>query len=362
MWYPSIRGLDAPQSQKAALYSYTTALKSGTTTVNDMYRALDGLADAAELTGIRAVLSNDVALPEHRLDTVEDNVVAFQKNHGRANGRIRVSMGLEWLPLSDLELMKEIGRKRKELGMGLHIHLCESLTELKDASSRFEGKTPVQVAYETGCLGPDVVAAHCVHLSDDDIKLLAETGTSVSYNAGSNAKLGNGVLRLQALQAAGVNVGMGIDACECYNSTDMFETLKIGALMQRAIHQDATLTPAKCILRMATVNGARALGIDAGMLQSGKKADVIVLDLTKGMMFTPLLKDAEKRKEMLESHLVFGCNGTAVQHVFVDGRMVVKDFEIVGVDEEQVRRDMDDLFESIAAGMEEVTMDSQKKL
>jgi len=80
------------------------------------------------------------------------------------------------------------------------------------------------------------------------------------------------------------------------------------------------------------------------------------------MMFTPLLKDPEKRKEMLESHLVFGCNGTAVQHVFVDGRMVVKDFEIVGVDEEQVRRDVDGLFDSIAAGMEEITVDSQKKL
>jgi 5-methylthioadenosine/S-adenosylhomocysteine deaminase len=326
-----------------------------------MYRALDGLADAAALTGIRAVLSNDVALPEHRLDTIEDNVQAFQKNHGRENGRIRVSMGLEWLPLSDLALMQEIGRRRKELGMGLHIHLCESVTEVEDASSRFGGKTPVQVAYETGCLGPDVVAAHCVHLTDNDIKLLAETGTSVSYNPGSNAKLGNGVLRLQALQAAGVNVGMGIDACECYNSTDMFETLKIGALMQRAVHQDAALTPAKSILRMATNNGAKALGIEAGSLKEGKKADVIVLDLKRGMMFTPLLTDVTKRKEMLESHLVFGCNGTAVQYVFVDGKMVVKDFEIVGVDEEQVRTDMDGLFESIAANMTDLTMDSQTK-
>lgn len=146
VWYPSIRGLDAAQAKKAALYSYTTALKSGMTTVNDMYRALDGLADAAAVTGIRAVLSNDVALPEHRLDTVEDNVQAFLDIHGHENGRIRVSMGLEWLPLSDLDLVKEIGQKRKELGMGLHIHLCESLTEVKDASDRFGGKTPVWVA------------------------------------------------------------------------------------------------------------------------------------------------------------------------------------------------------------------------
>jgi len=327
-----------------------------------MYRALDGLGDAAVISGIRAVLSNDIALPEHKLDSIEDNVEAFRRNHGRENDRIQVSMGLEWLPLSDLELMTAIGQKRKELGMSLHIHLCESLTEIKDASDRFGGKTPIQVAYETGCLGPDVVAAHCVHLTDRDIELLAKTGTSVSYNPGSNAKLGNGILRLQALQAAGVNVGMGIDACECHNSTDMFETLKIGALMQRAKHQDATLTPAKSILRMATNNGARALGIDAGMLKAGKKADIIVLDLTKNMMFTPLLKEVNARKEMLESHLVFGCNGTAVQHVFVNGRLVVKDFQMVGVDEEQVRKDMDALFETIAASMADLTMNSQTRL
>lgn len=206
-----------------------------------------------------------------------------------------------------------------------------------------------------------MVAAHCVHLTDDDIALLAETSTSVSYNPGSNAKLGNGVMRLQALQAAGVNVGMGIDACECNNTTDMFEMLKIGALMQRAIHRNATLTPAKNILRMATSNCARALGIDAGMLKVGKKADIIVLDLTKGMVFTPLLKDVTKREEMLESHFVFGCNGTAVQHVFVDGKIVVKDFLLVGIDEEQVRKEMDELFESIAVSMEALTMDSQKQ-
>lgn len=120
-------------------------------------------------------------------------------------------------------------------------------------------------------------------------------------------------------------MGLGVDACECHNSTDMFETLKLTSYMQRALHEDASLGQPSQILRMATRNGANALGIDAGVLAVGKKADVIFLDLKKDMMFTPLLRSpAVERRRMIESHLVFGCNGTAVEMVFVDGRVVVE--------------------------------------
>ncbi|KKY26283.1 putative guanine a catabolic enzyme of the guanine salvage pathway [Phaeomoniella chlamydospora] len=353
VWYPSIRALTPSSAKTAALYSYITALKSGTTCVNDMYRFLDELADAAAEIGIRAVLSNDVALPEHRLDSIEDNVAAFHKHHNRENGRIKIWLGLEWLPLSSREQLAEIGRIRKELDTGLHIHLCESVTEVQDSAARYSGKTPIEIAYETGCLGPDVVAAHCVHLTSNDITLLSSTGTSISYNAGSNAKLGNGVMPLESALSSGINIGLGIDACECHNSTDMFETMKLSTLMQRGHHRNHTLCPAPQTLRMATINGSRALGFDTGSLRAFKKADVICLDLTKDMMFTPLLRNPLRaRKEMLESHLVFGCNGTAVQHVFVDGKHVVNNFSVVAVDEDQVRRDMDRVFEELVALMD----------
>jgi 5-methylthioadenosine/S-adenosylhomocysteine deaminase len=129
-----------------------------------------------------------------------------------------------------------------------------------------------------------------VHLSDNEIRLLAETGTSFSHNAGSNAKLGNGVARVQDMLKAGINIGLGVDACECHNSTDMFEEMKITSYMQRTTLEDASLGQPSQILRMGTSNGAKALGIDAGMLMVGKKADVVLLDLKKDMMFTPLLK------------------------------------------------------------------------
>lgn len=363
VWYPALRALTPETARIAALYSYVSALKSGTTCVNDMFCFVPSLASAADVTGIRAVLANDVALPEHRLDTLEENVRNIRNLDGkRGNGRIRVRLGLEWIPLSDLELLKSVGAAKKELGVGVHIHLCESLSELDDCKARFgPDKTPIRLAYEAGILGPDCVAAHCVHLTDDDIALLAETGTHVSYNPGSNAKLGNGVTRLQDLVAAGVNVGLGVDACECHNSTDMFETLKLGSYVQRALHQDATLGQARDLLKMATRNGAKALGINAGTIEVGKKADVILLDLKKDMMFTPLLKSPKSdRQRMLESHLVFGCNGTAVDTVIVDGRVVVKERKVLGVDEDAVRRDMEALFESLVLEMERQRVDRTK--
>jgi 5-methylthioadenosine/S-adenosylhomocysteine deaminase len=115
--------------------------------------------------------------------------------------------------------------------------------------------------------------------------------------------------------------------------------------MQRATLEDASLGQPSQILRMGTKNGAKALGINAGTLENGKKADVIILDLKKDLMFTPLLKGPnEERRRMLESHLVFGCNGSAVEIVIVDRRIVVEGRKVLGVDEEQVRTDMDALF------------------
>lgn len=149
VWYPSIRALTPDQAKIAALYSYIQALKTGTMAVNDMYRHLPSLAHAAVQVGIRAVLSNDIALPEHQLDSIEDNVQAFESCNGMGDDRVKVIMGLEWLPLSSPSQLKEIATKMEMLGIGCHIHLCESRTEVADAMKRF-GKRPVEIAYEAG--------------------------------------------------------------------------------------------------------------------------------------------------------------------------------------------------------------------
>ncbi|HEY7920161.1 MAG TPA: amidohydrolase [Streptosporangiaceae bacterium] len=330
-WYPSIRALDPETAYWAALSSYLESIKCGVTTVNDMYRQLGGLGRAAEEIGIRAVLSNDVALPEHNLDTLQDNKDAYDAVHGLGDGRIEVYVGIEWLPLASPELLRDARALADELGTGIHIHLNESLTEVENSKERF-GRRPTEVAYDAGLLGPDCVAAHCVWLSDTEIALMRETHTQISHNPSSNAKLGNGIARLPEMLGAGLNVGLGHDAAECNNSRDAFEVMKFASLVHRANRVDASLMQAPSVVRMATRNGSAALKHDTGELTPGRKADVILVD-TQNPMFTPLMPGD---KAHIYSHLVFAANGSAVDTTIVDGKILMAGRQLLTMDERQI--------------------------
>jgi 5-methylthioadenosine/S-adenosylhomocysteine deaminase len=330
-WYPFIRTLDADAAYWSAAASYLESIKCGVTTVNDMYRRLPDLGRAAHDIGIRAVLSNDVALPEHNLDTLQDNQDAYHSVHGLGDGRIEVYVGIEWLPLASPELLRDARALADELGTGIHIHLNESLTEVENSKERF-GRRPTEVAYDAGLLGADCVAAHCVWLSDTEIALMRETGTQISHNPSSNAKLGNGIARLPEMLAAGINVGLGHDAAECNNSRDAFEVMKFASLMHRAQRVDASLMQAPAVVRMATRNGSAALRHDTGQLTPGCKADVILVD-TANPMFTPLMPGD---KAHIYSHLVFSANGSAVDTTIVDGQILMRGRELLTMDEPQI--------------------------
>jgi 5-methylthioadenosine/S-adenosylhomocysteine deaminase len=341
-WYPIIRALDYEAAYWAALASYSESIKCGVTTVNDMYRKLDALADAAEEIGIRAVLSNDVADAEHNLDTLDDNKAAFEAKHGAGNGRVEVYIGIEWLPLASEELLRDARVLADELGTGIHIHLNESLTEVENSKQRF-GRRPTEVAYDAGILGRNCIAAHCVWLSDAEIALMRETGTQISHNPSSNAKLGNGIARLPEILGAGINVGIGHDAAECNNSRDLFEVMKFASLMHRASRVDASLQQAPDVVRMATRNGADALGHETGRLAAGRKADVILVNL-KSQMFTPLMPG---NADHLFSHLVFAANGSCVDTTIIDGKIVMEDRRLTTVDEQKVLREANDAFRRV---------------
>ncbi len=338
-WYPIIRALDYEAAYWAALASYSESIKCGVTTVNDMYRQLTALADAAEEIGIRAVLSNDVADAEHNLDTLEDNRAAFGAKNGAAGGRIEVYVGIEWLPLASQELLRDARLLADELGTGIHIHLNESLTEVENSKQRF-GRRPTEVAYDAGILGRNCIAAHCVWLSDQEIALMRETGTQISHNPSSNAKLGNGIARLPEMLNAGLNVGLGHDAAECNNSLDMFEVMKFASLIHRASRVDASLQQAPDVVRMATRNGADALGHQTGRLEPGRKADVILVNLMS-QMFTPLVPG---NSEHLFSHLVFAANGSCVDTTIIDGKIVMEGRRLTTVDEQEVLREANAAF------------------
>jgi len=356
VWYPMVRALDPESAYWAALASYSESIKCGVTTINDMYRHVDALADAAEEIGVRAVLSNDVATDEHRLDTLADNVLTFQKKNGAAQGRIKVLIGIEGLALASEQLLRDARAAADELGTGIHIHLNESLGEVEIAREKF-GRRPTEVAYDCGILGPDCVAAHCVWLSDIERALIRETHTNVAHAPISNAKVGGGVARIPEMVEAGINVSLGHDAAEANNSRDMFELMKFGALLQRATRLDASVMQAPDVLRMATRNGAAALGLDAGELAPGKKADIIVLD-TQSQMFTPMKAGS---KEHLFAHLVFAANGSCVETVIIDGEFVYEGREFKTIDEQQVLREANRAFNEVFERMERPDVQSVRR-
>jgi 5-methylthioadenosine/S-adenosylhomocysteine deaminase len=330
-WYPMIRALDPEAAYWAALASYAESVRCGVTTVNDMYRQLDSLASAAGDIGIRAVLCNDVATDEHDLDTLADNAAAYHANHGSHDGRVQVRVGIEWLPLASMELLRDARALADELGTGIHIHLNESLSEV-EISKKLFGRRPTEAAYDAGILGPDCIAAHCVWLSDAEIALMRETGTQISHNPSSNAKLGNGIMRLPEMLAAGLNIGLGHDAAECNNSRDMFEVMKWASLLHRANRVDASLQQAPDVVRMATRNGAAALGHETGQLVVGHKADVILVE-THSTMFTPLMPGSV---DHVFSHLVFAANGSCVDTTICNGQVLMEGRTILTVDESEV--------------------------
>ncbi len=341
-WYPIIRALDYDAAYWAALASYSESIKCGVTTVNDMYRKLDALADAAVEIGMRAVLCNDVADAEHNLDTLEDNKAAHEAKHGAGNGLVEGYIGIEWLPLASEELLRDTRVLADELGTGIHIHMNESLTEVENSKQRF-GRRPTEVAYDAGILGRNCIAAHCVWLSDNELALIRETNTQISHNPSSNAKLGNGIARLPEMLNAGINVGLGHDAAECNNSRDMFEVMKFASLIHRASRVDASLQQAPDVVRMATRNGADALGHNTGRIEAGRKADVILLD-TKSQMFTPLMPE---NADHLYSHLVFAANGSCVDTTIINGKIVMENRQLTTVDEQKVLREANEAFRRV---------------
>ena len=215
------------------------------------------------------------------------------------------------------------------------------------------------MAYEAKILGPDCVAAHCVHLSDAEIDLLASSGTHVSHNPASNAKLGNGIARLPEMLQAGINVGLGHDAAECSNFVDMFTVMKFASLIHRAARQTTDLGKPIDIIRMATVNGQKALGHghELGAIIEGFKADCILIEM-KNTEFTPLV---EGDISHLTSHLVFSVSGSCVETNIIDGRVVMQNRKMLTINEERVITEANNAFARIKDKMKVSSSRREKK-
>jgi 5-methylthioadenosine/S-adenosylhomocysteine deaminase len=222
----------------------------------------------------------------------------------------------------------------QEFDTGIHTHSSESIWEVQESLRRF-GRRPIEVFFQRGVLGERTVVAHCVWLDDREIELLAQTGTAVAHCPCSNMKLSSGAARIGALRAAGVTVGLGSDGEKENNNLDLLEEMKFASLLQKVTTLDPTTGDPWDILAMATLDGARVLGLDAetGSLEPGKKADLVTVDL-RTLHATPLLHGDDFNAA---AHLVFSASGADVDQVYVDGRLLVDQGQVLSVDTAAVR-------------------------
>jgi 5-methylthioadenosine/S-adenosylhomocysteine deaminase len=319
---PAHKALTPEIAAVASRQCYAESLQAGTTSVMDMWRFMEGSAEAAEGLGIRATLVPYVAdaTGYDYFETLASNRRLLESHRCAAEGRVRTWVGLEHLFYCTPEAFKEATEMAAEFDAGIHTHSSETIWEVQESLARF-GCRPIEEMFHRGVLGPHTVIAHCVWLDDREIELLAQTGTSVAHCPCSNMKLSSGPARIGALRAAGVTVGLGSDGEKENNNLDLMEEMKFASLLQKVSTLDPTTGDPWDVLAMATIDGARALGLDdiTGSLVAGKRADIVAVALG-GLHTTPVLHGADFN---VAAHLVFSASGHDVRHVWVDGRRLV---------------------------------------
>jgi len=342
--YHCVRALSAEDCRLAAMLGCLESLKGGVTTVMDHHFLNRGLElPEATLAGMRAVgvrtaLARttmdlgDLAPPE-ALETTEealrwsDALLANHRNE-TGDGMLTLMVGPN-TPGVSASGEAAVACQRFALDRGLRVsaHIAESCSVLEAVRKRYDRPGVISWLEELGALGPNWIAAHSVHLSPEEIGIMARRGVCVAHNPVSNMFLGDGIAPVVELLRAGVTVALGTDGAASNNSQDMFEVLKVAPLLQRAHLQDAQALSPMQALRMATINGARALGLDrlVGSLEPGKRADLIMLDLRSAPHNVAV--------HNVVSHLVHCAKATDVELVMVDGRLLMEGRQVVGLDE-----------------------------
>lgn len=336
---PMHRVLEPRDAEVASWLCYAEALLSGTTTVVDMWRYLDGSAKAASTLGNRVVLVPYVGEhPDYNyFDTLDDNEALIERWKGADNGRIMPWVGMEHLFYFTESAWSRAVDMADRHQVGLHTHVGESQAEVKELDKRF-GLRPVHAMERHGFLDlPQVLFAHCVWLDTSEIELMAERGIGVAHNPTSNMKLVSGMAPVSQMIEAGVAVGLGSDGEKENNNLDMFEEMKFAALLGKLRENDATAADAWQVLRMATIEGARAIGRDheIGSLEAGKKADLVAVRTDTPRM-TPLMGGDETN---IHHNLVYAVQGGDVSLVVCDGQEVVRDGVLVNADLADIRRE-----------------------
>ena len=307
-------------------------IQSGVTCFSDMYFYMDEVAKVVKESGIRACLSGVLLEVGDLGPTFMKAAVDFHDSwDGKAEGRIKAFFGPHSMYLCGPEYLRETTEEALKRKTAIHIHLAESRQEVADCLEKY-GKSPVQHLADLGMFACRTVAAHCVHVSADDIDLLAKHKVSVVNNPTSNMKLANGFAPIDAILKKGINVALGTDGSASNNNVNLFEEMHLAALVNKAVTEDAESVPATEVLRMATINGAKALGMEneIGSLEVGKRADLILLDTSKPHYFP---------RHNPVSSLAYSAQAADVKTVMVNGQVLLENYQLKTIDVEETMRE-----------------------
>ena len=298
-------------------------IKTGTTTFNDQYWYMPMAYKAATELGIRPALSY-VVLDKNDPEESERQKVQCLEIYEQAK-----QWGSEAVFLISIHAIYSVREEMiiwatefaRSHGLKIHIHVSETSKEIQDCMDKY-GMSPVEYLDKLGVLGPDVIAAHTLWLSDKDVEILAKRGVTCVHNVNSNLKLASGYkFRYNELRDAGVNVCLGTDGCASSNNLDMLETMKTAAMIQKAWREDPSAMPLDELMAMATSNAAGALGIDSGRIEEGALADIILVNTDSYHFLSP---------GSFEANLVYAAHSDCVESVICGGKFIMRDRVVPG--------------------------------
>ncbi len=323
----------------AARLAIAELIKGGTTCALTMetVRHTEEVLNAVEETGFRATVGkcmmdkgDDVpdGLREDTRASIDESLALMKKWNGRGNGRVSCCFAPRFAVSCTKELLSEVAELAFHHSAIIHTHASENKSECAIVE-RDAGMRNVSYLHSLGISGSHVVLAHCIHLDDLEIDTLARTHTNVAHCPSSNLKLGSGIARVAEMLSRGISVSLGADGAACNNRLDMFTEMRTAALLQKVAHGPEAL-PAKRALRMATIDGARAMGLgkEIGSLEAGKRADVIVVNLDR--------VHSSPRHDDVVSALVYSSVAADVRATIIDGQILMRDGELLGLDESVV--------------------------
>ena len=325
--FPAESKMDADFVRVGTLLACAEMIMSGTTTFCDMYLFEEEVARAAQEAGMRCLVGEVIYdFPSPNYGEIEKGFIYTEAliERWRENPLVNIAVEPHSLFTCGEELLLKANDIALRKDVPLILHLAETKEELEEIEKRY-GKRPVQHLKDLGLLGPHLIADHCVHINKSEIALLADSKVRVVHNPESNMKLASGISPVPEMIAKGITVGLGTDGCASNNNLDLFGEMDMAAKLHKANKLDPTVMDAQTVTKMATIDGARALGLEGitGSLEVGKRADLIVIDINKPHlipMYNPY------------SHLVYAARGHDVKHSIINGSIVMEDRRLLTLD------------------------------